>query len=313
MPFAFALPKGTPDKDISTLARWRVATGPYRISAYTPKDSIEITRNPTFKSWTKDTPNGHLDGIHVALGVTPDQAVTETANDQLDFYLEPVAPARLTEIKARYPKQVFDFTRNNVTYFTMNSRKPPFDKLAVRQAVNYATNRAAFVKLFGGQGAVSENILPPGMGSAYKKHDYYPYDLAKAKALVASSGTKGMAVTVWSHTTDPTPKAAQYMASILAQLGYKTSVKTLDESVYWDTIATQKGDPQIAFQDWNQDFPEGQDFIDVLLNGKNIVNIGNNNQSNTNVPALNAMIDAAKRMPLGPARNAKWAAIDAAL
>jgi peptide/nickel transport system substrate-binding protein len=311
VPFAFALPKGTPDKDISTIAKWRVATGPYRISGYTPKDSIEITRNPTFKSWTKDTPNGHLDGITVALGVTPDQAVTETANGELDWYFEPVAPDRLTELKARYPKQVFDFTRNNVTYFTMNSRKAPFDKLAVRQAVNYATNRSALVKLFGGQGTPAENILPPGMGSAFKKHDFYPYDLAKAKALVAGSGTKGMAVTVWSHTTDPTPKAAQYMASVLGELGYKASVKTLDESVYWDTIATQKGDPQIAFQDWNQDFPEGQDFIDTLLNGKNITNVGNNNQSNTNVPAFNKLIDAAKQMPLGPARNAKWAAIDA--
>ena len=65
-------------------------------------------------------------------------------------------------------------------------------------------------------------------------------------------------------------------------------MKTLDESVYWDTIATQKGDPQIAFQDWNQDFPEGQDFIDTLLNGEHIVNVGNNNPSNTNVPAYNS-------------------------
>ena len=310
VPFAFALPKGTPDKDISTIAKWRVSTGPYRISGYTPKDSIEITRNPTFTSWTKDTPDGYLDGIDVKLGVTPDQAVTETANDQLDWYFEPVAPARLTELKARYPKQVFDFTRNNVTYFTMNSRKPPFDKLAVRQAVNYATNRAAFVKLFGGQGSVSENILPPGMGSAFKAHSFYPYDLAKAKALVASSGTKGMAVTVWSHTTDPTPKAAQYMASILAQLGYKATVKTLDESVYWDTISAQKTNPQIAFQDWNQDFPEGQDFIDVILNGEGIVDVGNNNASNSNVPELNALIDKAKAMPVGPERDAAWAELD---
>jgi peptide/nickel transport system substrate-binding protein len=310
VPFAFAMPKGTPDKDVSTLPKWRIATGPYEISGYTPKDSVVITRNPTFKSWTKDTPDGHLDGVHVALGVTPDQAVDETANGQLDWYFEPVAPDRLTELKARYPKQVSDFTRNNVTYFTMNSRRAPFDKLAVRQAVNYATDRRALVKLFGGQGTPTENILPPGMGSAFKAHSFYPYNLAKAKALVASSGTKGMAVTVWSHTTDPTPKAAQYMASVLGELGYKASVKTLDESVYWDTIATQKGDPQIAFQDWNQDFPEGQDFIDTLLNGKNITNVGNNNQSNTNVPAFNKLIDAAKQMPLGPARNAKWAAID---
>ena len=30
------------------------------------------------------------------------------------------------------------FTRNNMTYFSMNERMAPFDKLAVRQAVNYA-------------------------------------------------------------------------------------------------------------------------------------------------------------------------------
>jgi ABC-type transport system substrate-binding protein len=119
-----------------------------------------------------------------------------------------------------------------------------------------------------------------------------------------------MQVDVWSHTTDPTPKAAQYLASVLSSIGFKTTVKTSDESVYWDTISTQKGDPQIAFQDWNQDYPEGQDFIDLLLNGRNIVNVGNNNQSNTNVPALNKQMDAARQMPLGPARNAIWAKLD---
>jgi ABC-type oligopeptide transport system substrate-binding subunit len=87
-------------------------------------------------------------------------------------------------------------------------------------------------------------------------------------------------------------------------------VKTFDESVYWDTIATQKGDPQIGFTDWNQDYPEGQDFIDVALNGENIVNVGNNDLTNTNIPAYNTMIDQAKSMPLGDARNAIWAKLD---
>ena len=36
-PFAFVLPTGTPSKDISTLPQWRIATGPYRVSSYTPK------------------------------------------------------------------------------------------------------------------------------------------------------------------------------------------------------------------------------------------------------------------------------------
>jgi peptide/nickel transport system substrate-binding protein len=309
-PFAFALPKGTPDKDISTIPEWRVATGPYRITSYVPHQSITIRRNPTFKSWTSDTPNGHLDGIDVQIGVTPEQSVNEIADGQLDWYFESVPPDRLTQLKAQYPKQVYPFVRNNITYFFMNERKYPFNKLDVRKAVNYAIDRNALVKIYGGQGTPTENIIPPGLGTAYKKHNLYPYNLAKAKQLIQQAGVAGAAVTVWGHNTDPTPSAVQYLAGVLNQIGLKATVKTFDESVYWDTIATQKGDPQIGFTDWNQDYPEGQDFIDVALNGEHIVNVGNNDLTNTNIPAYNKMIDQAKRMPLGDARNAIWAKLD---
>src|SRR5207302_13779 len=51
IPFAFALPKGTPNRDISTVPQWRVATGPYVISEYVPKDHITLVRDPGFHSW----------------------------------------------------------------------------------------------------------------------------------------------------------------------------------------------------------------------------------------------------------------------
>jgi peptide/nickel transport system substrate-binding protein len=312
IPFAFAVPKGTPDKDISTDAAWRVATGPYMITSYVPKQSIVLKRNPNFKEWTPNSPNGHLDEIDIKIGVDPETAVNETSDGQLDWYFGAVPGDRLSQLKAQYPKQVYTFDRNNITYFEMNHRKAPFDKLAVRQALNYATDRTALVKIFGGQGIATENIVPPGLGAAYKKHTFYPYDLAKAKALVKSSGDVGMAVTVWSHSTDPVPKAAEYMASVLDSLGFKASVKTLDESVYWDTISTQKGDPQIAFVQFDQDYPEAQDFIDVQLNGEHIVNVGNQVHSNVDIPALDKRIDAAREMPFGPKRDAAWASLDAA-
>jgi peptide/nickel transport system substrate-binding protein len=236
--------------------------------------------------------------------------VNQISNGQLDWYFESVPPDRLGQLKARYPKQVHLFTRKNSTYFSMNERKAPFNKLAVRQAVNYATDRRALVKIFGGQGTPSENIIPPAFGTAYKQHSLYLYDLARARKLITQAGVKGASVTVWGHNTDPAPKAVQYMASVLNSIGLKASVKTLDESVYWDTIATEKGDPQIAFNDWNQDFPEGQDFIDVLLNGEHISAVGNNNQSNMNVAAHNKLINRARRMPLGTPRNQIWARLD---
>ena len=89
IPFAFAVPKGTPDKDISTVAKWRVSTGPYVISDYVPKDHITLKRNPSFHQWTPNVPAGHLDEIDIKIGVDPEQAVNEVANGALDWYFGP--------------------------------------------------------------------------------------------------------------------------------------------------------------------------------------------------------------------------------
>lgn len=311
MPFASVVPTGTPDKDVSTNAAWRIATGPYMIKQYIPQQSITIVRNPNFRSWTPNIPNGHLNGIDVQLGVSPDEAVNQIADGQLDFYFEAVAPDRLAEVKQRYPSQVHTFTRAALLYFTLNTRKPPMNNLKVRQALNYAVNREDLVKIFGGQGTATENIVPIALGSAYKKHTFYPYNLAKAKRLVAASGTKGMAVQVWSSSTDPQPQAAQYMASVLNSLGYKATVKTMSEGIYYDTVSNQATDPQVSYNEWDQDFPEGEDYVDSQFNGRYIVKVGNNDNSNLNVPALNRQMDAARMMPIGAKRNAAWARLDA--
>ncbi|HEY3764299.1 MAG TPA: ABC transporter substrate-binding protein [Gaiellales bacterium] len=311
MPFAFAVPAGMPYKDISTDAQWRVATGPYMIKTYVPKQQIVLVRNPNFKQWSPNSPNGHLNEIDIQIGITPEQAVNETIDGELDWYMEAVPPDRLTALRAQYPKQVHMFPRNNVTYFSMNERLAPFNKLAVRQAVNYAIDRPALVKLFGGQGTPTETVLPPGFGSAYHEPNLYPHNVAKAKQLVQSAGATGAPVQIWTTNADPAPQAAQYLASVLSSIGLKvTGVRTLDDSVYWDTLLSEKTDPQIAFNHFDQDYPEGEDFIDTLLNGQNIVNLGNNDTSNTNDPVLNRMIDQTKLMPLGAARNAMWAKID---
>jgi peptide/nickel transport system substrate-binding protein len=311
IPFAFAVPAGTPDKDISTDARWRVGTGPYMVKSYVPNQELILVRNPNFHQWTAASPNGHLNEIDIKIGVTPEQAVNETIDGQLDWYFEAVPTDRWAELRQKYPHQTFLFPRNNVTYFSMNERKYPFTKLAVRQAVNYAVSRTALLKIFGGQGTASETVLPPGFGSAYQPYDLYPYDPAKAKQLIRQAGAEGAKVQIWTTNAEPAPEASQYLASVLSSIGLKvTGVKVLDDGVYWDTLLDESSDPQIAFNHFDQDYPEGEDFINTLLNGQNIVKVGNNDVSNTNDPTLNAMIDRTMRMPLGAARNAMWAAID---
>src|SRR4029078_11672658 len=103
--------------------------------------------------------------------------------------MEAVPPDRLTELKARYPSQVHMYPRNNDTYFSMNERLAPCNKLAVRQAVNYAIARNALVKLFGGQGTPTETVIPPSFGSAYHETNLYPPHVAKAQQPISHDGT----------------------------------------------------------------------------------------------------------------------------
>ncbi len=203
--------------------------------------------------------------------------MNETADGQLDWYFESVPPDRLTELKARYPSQVHLFTRNNTTYFVMNERKYPFDKLAVRQAVNYAIDRPALVKIFGGQGTPTENILPPGFGSAYQPHHLYPHDVAKAKALIQQAGVEGANVTVWGHNTDPTPKAVQYMAGVLNSIGLQRDGEDRGRvGVLGRRSRARRAIPRSRSTTGTRTTPSAQDWLDVLLNGEHIVNVGNN-------------------------------------
>ncbi len=310
MPFAEVVPAGTPDKDISTDPQWRIATGPYMIKGYTPNQSITIVRNPSFRQWTPNITPGHLNAIDVTIGTQPDEAVNQIADGQLDYYFEAVATDRLAAIEKQYPAQVHVFQRNSLDYFTLNMRKPPMNDFKVREALNFAVDRWAFVKLFGGQGAPTENLIPSGMGG-YHRHTFYPHDMAKAKQLVDESGTKGMSVQVWSSDTAPQPQAAQYMASVLDSLGYHATVKTMSASIYYDTVANEATDPQVSINEWDEDFPEAEDFIGASFNGQNISRLGNNDNSNLNVPAFNQQMDAATQLPLGQKRNEMWQRLDA--
>ena len=57
---------------------------------------------------------------------------------------------------------------------------------------------------------------------------YCPYNgpnLAKARRLVAESGTKGQPVTIWIHDFPPGHRNAAYLVSVLQSIGYKARVE----------------------------------------------------------------------------------------
>ena len=309
--FAALVPANAPASDTSIHPL--PATGPYMIKSYQPNDKIVETRNPYFDPAAVggNVPAGNADSV-VWDVVSDDGTALQRViggQDDWDGY-HAIPTGQLSAVQRKYGKQIRRYVPPNTYYFFMNTRVPPFTSLQVRRAVNYAIDRSALVKLYEGLAVPTENVLPPTY-LQYKKHDFYPHDLAKAKRLVAQSSFKGMQVTVWSHQFGPDSKASAYLVGVLNSLGFKAKEKIVNSAVYWATIGKEATKAQIGFADWFQDYPHPLDWFDVLLNGRKITKTYNSNYANFDDPSVNAEIGVLKSHVLTGAVNREWARLDA--
>src|SRR5207247_352711 len=112
---------------------------------------------------------------------------------------------RLSGLQSKYGSQMKIYTVPNTIMFFLNERTAPFDKLAVRRAVDYGIDRDAIVRLYGGLAQPTENLFP-SYWTSYKKIDTYTYDLAKARQLIKSANAVGTKVTVWSDDREEARK-----------------------------------------------------------------------------------------------------------
>jgi len=280
LPFAFAVPASTSPK--LTGNNVPPGTGPYMWQSYNPNTEAVLVRNPYFHVWSAQAqPAGNPDKIIEKYGLQVSDEVTEVLNGQANevYANDPIPSDQLSTLNSpKYAGQVHVNTLFADYYYALNTRRPPFNNLMARQAINYAANRTAYVKIFGGPSLAVPTcqVLPPGFPSY---SPYCPYtsgsshtkwtapDLAKAKQLVKQSGTAGMKVVV-DATTDQVGKAlAEQMVSDLNSIGYKASTQLLSSSVQYNFVqnSSNSGKWNVGYSQWFQDYPAASDFLNVLL------------------------------------------------
>jgi peptide/nickel transport system substrate-binding protein len=218
--FAAPVPPGTPSRD-QTLEPIP-STGPYRISQVRWPREFTLTRNRYFRP-TGAVPVTNPDRIVVSVVNGGRAALEQLEAGDADYADVPIASAALKPAKRKNRVQLLARTDASTQYFFMNTTLRPFNDVRVRRAVNFALDRLQLVEIFGGQAAASENILPP-LYPSYRRHDLYPYDLAKARALVRQAGATGARVTVFAPTQPVQARAAVlYLGRQLAAIGLKPS------------------------------------------------------------------------------------------
>jgi len=323
VPHASIVPASSPPSDAGT--KPIPTTGPYYFASYNPNKQLVMKRNPYYKQWSKDAaPDGYPDQITQSYGLTVEAQITAIENGQYDWTLESPPADRLNEMGTKYASQTHVETLTAFWYAPMNTRLAPFNNLKARQAVNYAIDRNALVKIFGGPKLATPScqVLPPGFPGHV---DYCPYtknpgktwsapNLVKAKQLVKESGTAGQKVAVVSSDDEVNKATAVYLQSVLNSIGYKASVKPISGNIFFTYAQNTKNKVQINVQQWYQDYPAASDFLHVLFGCESFhpgsdssINIAGFCDKSINAKMHHALATA---LTNETAANAEWAKID---
>jgi len=326
VPHATILPAGSPAKDAGNAPL--PTTGPYSVASYDPNTSLKLVRNPSYTEWSRDAqPQGYSDTITESFGLTVEAAVTAVENNQADWVFDPPPADRLNEIGTTYAKQVHVNPLTAMFYLAMNTHLAPFDNVKVRQAINFAVDRAAAVKLYGGTNLAAPvcTFLPPNFPGHVDDCQYTAGggatwtapDLDKAKELVQESGTAGTEVGIVTQDDEVNKSIGEYLQSLLTQLGYKVTLKPISANIQFTYIQNTNNKVQISLTSWYQDYPAASDFLNVLAS---CASFTPGSDSSINIAGFcDKTIDAQMQDALltertdPKAADAKWSQVDKAV
>jgi YVTN family beta-propeller protein len=241
LPNADAVPARTP-----VAVRGPVpATGPYEVASIDQKRRvIVLVRNPRFHLWSSAAqPDGYPDRIVERFRYSGASAVRAVEDGKADITSNGLSqawsPTLAAALQTRDSSRLYLSPTMSPVGVWFNTRLPPFNDVRVRQAVNYAVDHNRLAQLAGGPTIAQAGcqMLPPNV-DGYRPFcpftrnpdaagTYNGPDLAKARRLVAASGTKGQKVTVWFFDIGIGRRNSAYLVSVLKSLGYRATRRLL--------------------------------------------------------------------------------------
>ncbi len=217
--------------------------------------------------------------------------------------------SRVTDPNNAISRELVSTPALNVQYLGFNVNQPPFEDKNVRQAFNLALDKRRMVKLlFQDSVPVANGIVPPTM-PGYENPDLsdFEYDPQRALELIAESSYGDVSelpeITLYiSGEGGGTPQLVEALVdSFKKNLGVEINV----EQVPWANFLADLNRPDSPYQmyqlGWIADYPDPQNFLDILFHSKSSQNYGQ--YSN---PAVDKLLDGARGEQDTPKRLALY-------
>jgi peptide/nickel transport system substrate-binding protein len=178
---------------------------------------------------------------------------------------------------------------------SFHNSKKPFDDVRVRQALGgYGIDRHAIAKTaLLGLGQALWSFVPPGGKDHIDFEEEFPYNPAKAKALLKEAGfdeQNPLRYTIMTHGAEPSlPTIATIMKTQLAQIGVEVTIEVIDRPIFLRRLTNDR--------DWDQMVNLTGSSVDAYTRSFILDSRGSLNQVNHTDPKIDALWDQLKQAP----------------
>lgn len=289
-PFAIASPAAI-EKYGDKFRENPVGTGPFKFVEWKPNDRIVLEKYEDYR--IPEYPK--LD--RVIFRVIPENSARLNAlmNGEIDL-MDGLNPSDEEKVTSNENLQIFKRPSMNVGYLGLTATREPLNNKLVRQALNHAVDKQAIIDAFyGGQAEPAKNPMPPSIEGYNDAIEPYPYDLEKAKALLAEAGyPDGFDMELWAMPVarpymPEAMKVAEVLQESFRKIGVNAEIKTVDWATYLQDAKNGKYDTFLL--GWTGDNGDADNFLYTLLDKDNI---GSNNYAQYSSDELHEVLIAAQ-------------------
>jgi ABC-type transport system substrate-binding protein len=283
-----------------------LGAGPYMLQSWQRGVKAVLVRNAYYFR----TSRPYIDKIVALENVPANLIALRIQKGEVDGFGndQEVAAPDLRQMSAdpRYAGYITTASPAAVTWLDLNVNVSPLDKPQIRQAIAMAINRRRLVQLLGGNAIAAYQMYIP-LDSQHDpqvdEHPVYPYDPAKAAALVKAAGYNHAAITVL-FGNDATYYAgmAPGIQQMLQQIGLNVNLRGVTTTSLIAMNGPLKGH-QISFNLWSMDYPDAYDIYTGAMSC--LANIaGTTIAAKYCDQAADTLFAQAQTKPLGTARDA---------
>ncbi|AXW87574.1 diguanylate cyclase [Lonsdalea britannica] len=225
-----------------------VGSGAFSVKEWLRGDRVVLVKNPHY--WRADKVS--LDGVEWQTIPDDNTRMLKVQAGELDAAIN-VPFSRIVSLQKDPNLSIHLDPSTREDHLLINHEHGLLSKVEVRQALDYAIDKDAIVKTVTfGYGQVANSYIPAGAVYHYANNLKRPYDVEKAKKMLADAGASNLKLNYVVNAGDEVDEQiAILLQQQLAKAGVTVTLQKVDPSQSWGMLVS--GDYDISVMYWTND------------------------------------------------------------